>query len=377
MKLTMKTAGMLASIQDFGRFGYMDQGFGPAGAMDVWSMRAANVLVGNDEHAPVLEFCLVGPSFHVEQTTADEPLVIAFTGADFQPTINGEPAPLGVALALRDGDFVASGNACDGMFGYVAVRGGFDVPLAFGSAATSLKYQVGGYFGRALVKGDVLNRGNSSKQEVRELVLPTWLRMENRFDEMNRAIKPDDANLDDAVIIRAVPVAQEHLFTEKGIQTFYTDPYTVTPESDRMGMRLDGPAIESKAGSDIISDGIPLGAVQIPSSGMPIVMMADRQTKGGYAKIATIASVDIATLAQCRAGQKIRFARIGVEEAQQLLHAKEQVFSEWSRSAATVKEQFDYLQRQCSARGLSHLAWHGPAHTVSVEPYAMLQPETC
>lgn len=395
MRLIVKTSGMLATVQDLGRHGFMDQGFGPAGAMDSWSLRAANVLVGNSENAPALEFCLVGPSFCIEETNPDEKLVVAFTGAGFQPTINGEPAPLGVALSLHTGDIVAAGNARAGKYGYLAVRGGIDVPCAFGSAATSLKYHLGGFYGRALAKDDALTSGDYEQKDIPDLVLPEWLRISNvlsapadaflgegaaacNTDAATDATATRDNNAeqssDGAVTIHAIPNPQERLFTAKGIETFYGTPYAVTPESDRMGLRLSGATVESINGSDIISDGIPLGAVQIPASGLPIVMMADRQTTGGYAKIATIATADIARLAQCGADQAIRFMQTSVQQAQELLRAKEHAFTTWANSTASPQQLLDHLQWQCAQRGLAHLAHHGPAHSASVERYAITSP---
>ncbi len=405
MRLIVKTSGMLTTVQDLGRHGFMDQGFGPAGAMDSWSLRAANILVGNSENAPALEFCLMGPSFCVEETNPGEKLVVAFAGAGFQPTINGEPAPLGVVLSLHTGDILAAGNARKGKYGYLAIRGGIDVPCAFGSAATSLKYHMGGFCGRTLTKNDVLTSGNHAQKEIPDLVLPEWLRINNMLNasadaflgesagscdkassEGNApcntgtahnaaAAESDNASSSiDATTIHAIPNPQERLLTAKGIETFYGTPYAVTPESDRMGLRLGGTPVESINGSDIISDGIPLGAVQIPASGLPIVMMADRQTTGGYAKIATISSADIARLAQCGADQAIRFARTSVQQAQELLRAKEHAFATWANSTASPQQLLDHLQWQCAQRGLSHLAYHGPAHSASVERYAITSP---
>ncbi len=405
MRLIVKTSGMLATVQDLGRHGFMDQGFGPAGAMDSWSLRAANVLVGNSENAPALEFFLMGPSFCVEETTPGETLVVAFTGAGFQPTINGEPVPLGVALSLHAGDIVMAGNARAGKYGYLAVRGGIDVPCAFGSAATSLKYHLGGFSGRTLTKNDVLTSGNHAQKDIPDLVLPEWLRINNvlnapadaflgegakRCTEASSegnapcntgtahnaaaAESDNDSRSIGAVTIHAIPNPQERLFAAKGIETFYDTPYAVTPESDRMGLRLNGAPVESINGSDIISDGIPLGAVQIPASGLPIVMMADRQTTGGYAKIATIATADIARLAQCGTDQAIRFARTSVQRAQEMLRTKEHAFATWANSTASPQQLLDHLQWQCVQRGLAQLAYHGPVHSASVERYAITSP---
>ena len=360
------------------------------------------MLVGNSENAPALEFCLVGPSFCIEETNPGEKLVIAFTGASFQPTINGEPAPLGVALSLHAGDIVVAGNARAGKYGYLAVRGGIDVPCAFGSAATSLKYHMGGFCGRTLAKSDALTSGNHEQKDIPDLVLPEWLRINNVLNAPADAFLDESAGSRDkassegnascntgtartaavaesdndtrsinAVTIRAIPNPQERLFTAKGIETFYSTPYAVTPESDRMGLRLGGAPVESINGSDIISDGIPLGAVQIPASGLPIVMMADRQTTGGYAKIATIASADIARLAQCGTDQAIRFTRTSVQQAQELLRAKEHAFATWANSTASPQRLLDHLQWQCAQRGLPHLSYRGPVHSASVERYAI------
>ena len=141
-----------------------------------------------------------------------------------------------------------------------------------------------------------------------------------------------------------------------------------------MGLRLGGAPVESINGSDIISDGIPLGAVQIPASGLPIVMMADRQTTGGYAKIATIATADIARLAQCGPKQSIHFMRTSVQQAQELLRTKEHAFTTWANSTASPQQLLDHLQWQCAQRGLAHLSYRGPVHSASVERYAITSP---
>lgn len=361
MGIRITAPGMLTTVQDLGRFGFMAQGFGPAGAMDSLSLRAANILVGNAPQAPALEFCLSGPTFEVGEQPTGEPLVAAFAGAAFQPTVNGAPVPLGVPILLHPGDMVKSGNATHGIYGYLALRGGVDVPLRFGSYSTSLKYHVGGYEGRALQRDDNLTCGNFAAQDASTRVLPPWLRI--------TSLLATDQNQSRA--LRVVPHAQESFFTPAGIRTFYDAHYEVTPASDRMGLRLEGPEVESKNGSDIISDGIPLGAIQIPASGKPLIMMADRQTTGGYAKIGVVASADICALAQCPAGQPLHFVRTSVEEAQKTFRQQEDAFCTWANAETSPSQLLDHLQWQAQLRHLDQLEYIGPDHRATIEPYAI------
>ena len=207
------------------------------------------------------------------------------------------------AIYMHRGDVLKFGSAITGSRGYISFSSYLKVPTVMGSRCTNMKSSLGGFKGRKLQTDDfILFR-------IKRRYLPYFL---------SRTLKPDDMD-QQQVTLRVVMGPQDSAFTREGIQTFLSSTYTVTNEFDRMGCRLDGPYIASKNGSDIISDGICFGSVQVPSHGKPIVLLADRQTTGGYAKIATVASVDIPKLVQRKTDDKIRFKAITVYEAQKLL----------------------------------------------------------
>ena len=289
--------GMLTTVQDLGRTGYQSQGFSVAGVMDVRSFKIANLLVDNPENEPVLEFTLIGPTLEFTSDT-----IIAITGGNFNPTINGEPAPMYTAIYMHRGDILKFGVAQSGARGYVSFSSYLKVPVVMGSRSTNMKSSVGGFKGRKLQADDfILFR-------IKRRYIPYFL---------SRKLPADDFT-QERVTLRVVMGPQDDVFTKEGIETFLNNEYTVTSEFDRMGCRLDGPYIASKNGSDIISDGICLGSVQVPAHGKPIILLSDRQTTGGYAKIATVASVDIPKLAQCKTDFKVKFEAITVQEAQRL-----------------------------------------------------------
>ena len=289
---------MLTTVQDLGRYGYERYGVPVSGAMDQFALRAANLLVGNPPHAAALEITLAGPTLR-----ATDKCLIAVTGADLSLRVNDWEMPPWMAIFVRQGWTITFGDRKSGCRAYLAVAGGIDVMPIMGSRSTYLSGGFGGVEGRALRQGDVIPVG----------VVP--------FHLPERAGRSFPSNLvpdySDAPEIHVVLGPQDDYFTDEGMATFLSGEYQVGPTSDRMGYRLQGPEIAHKGRADIISDGIPLGAVQVPANRQPIVMMADRQTTGGYPKIATVISADIPLLAQCLPGQStVRFEAIGVEEAQ-------------------------------------------------------------
>lgn len=302
MGIRILKGGMLTTVQDLGRTGYQSQGFSVAGVMDVRSFKIANLLLDNPENEAVLEFTLIGPTMEFTSAT-----IIAITGGDFQPTINGEPAPMYTAIYMNKGDILKFGSARTGSRGYVAFSSYLDVPVVMGSRCTNLKSKQGGFKGRKLQAGDYLGF------RIKRRYLPFFL---------SRKLEPEDFD-QDSTTLRVVMGPQDNQFSKQGIETFLSSEYTVTSEFDRMGCRLDGAYIAPKESSDIISDGIAFGSIQVPAHGKPIILLADRQTTGGYAKIATVASVDTPKIVQRKTDHKIRFEAITVQEAQNL-YLKEQ-----------------------------------------------------
>lgn len=294
MSVRILFPGPLSTIQDAGRFGYLKSGIGTSGVMDREAYETANRLLQNTAGEAVIEATLLGPAL-----LSDSDCVCCITGADMTPTLDGRSVPMYQPFLIRAGQTLSLFAAVNGCRSYLAFAGGIDVPLVLGSHSTNLKCRLGGYQGRALQKDDVLSLGPATA-DVSSLL-------------QNRAPKPFFSS---PVTVRVIEGPQAEYFTKRGKQTFYGRPYTVSPESDRMGYRLEGPAVESENGVDIVSDGIAFGAVQIPPSGKPIILLSDRQTTGGYAKIATVISKDIPRLAQLKPGDQVLFEKTDLSKIQ-------------------------------------------------------------
>jgi KipI family sensor histidine kinase inhibitor len=296
---TVIKAGMLTTVQDAGRIGYQQYGVPVSGVMDSYAYRAANLLVGNETEAAVLEVTLLGPEIEFSRE-----MVIAVTGGDLTPQLNRQDLSMWQSHLVKPGDRLSFKGVRNGCRSYIAFNGGLEIPQVMGSRSTFTRGGIGGVEGRALKAGDRLR--------VRETD-------QNPDGLKDRLINSAQMPVSDPQIIRVVPGPQDDAFTDAGISTFYREIYTVTNDSDRMGCRLEGPVIEHHSQADIISDGIAMGAVQVPGHGMPIIMMADRQTTGGYTKIATVISADLPKMAQMKPGSRITFQQVTVEEARQLL----------------------------------------------------------
>ena len=317
MGLEIKLPGAFTSIQDKGRRGYLSQGFIESGACDKYSMAVANLFAGNlsEPELAVLEFTLKGGEITF---TSDE--VIALSGADMKPLKNGVPIPTYRPVVMREGDSLSLGMASNGLRTYLAVYGGVSVLPVLGSRSTDLKSCLGGLDGRTLKTGDFLQSGKSG-EEIKRFAAAVYemdftsLAGENESWFINPS-NPFRYSADKRyVLLRTVPGPQAEAFTEEGRNTFVRNPYQLTADCDRMACRLNGPTIEIGKGADIISDAVMEGSVQITSSGLPIVMLADHQTTGGYAKIATVISTDIPTLAQLRPGDWVTFQYVTAKEA--------------------------------------------------------------
>ncbi|MEK7700382.1 MAG: biotin-dependent carboxyltransferase family protein [candidate division NC10 bacterium] len=296
MTVRILDAGPLTTVQDLGRSGRLRYGIPPSGPVDRESFLLANRLVGNDDTAAGLECTYMGPRFQVDRACA-----IAATGAAAPVTVNGAPAPRWTTIVLRAGDKVRVGAPRAGVLSYIAFSGGLDVPVVLGSRSTYVRGRLGGLEGRALRQGDVLNVLDGPPPVVRSLAAPPPVGGEEE------------------TIVRVVLGPQADRFTDEGIRTFLGSAYEMTQQSDRMGARLRGPRIAHTRGHDIVSDGIALGSIQVPGDGQPIVLLVDRQSTGGYTKIATVCSFDIGRIGQVKPGQTLRFRVVTVDEAHRLL----------------------------------------------------------
>ena len=305
--------GMLSTIQDRGRFGYQRFGMPTTGAMDTFALRAANLLVGNDDNAACIEVTVLGPRIELLADTT-----FAVTGAKVSPRLNGEPVPMWQPVTAQEGSRLEFRSPKDEMRAYLAVTGGIDVPLIMGSRATYMKTALGGIDGRPLQAGDILNAFNE------EAPTPT-----------TQCSFPQEAipKYGSSHKLRVVLGPQDAAFTQAGIDTFLQETYTVSIYSDRMGYRMEGPPIEHTDGPDVISDGTPLGTIQIPGDGQPIILLADRGTTGGYTKIATVISPDLSKVAQAMPGHTVTFESVSIEEAQEAYRRQESLLDSIKNSA--------------------------------------------
>ena len=303
--------GMYTTIQDVGRYNYQKSGMSVAGAMDQFSLKVANILVGNKDSEACLEATLFGLEIEF-----DGDALIAVTGADLGPMINNKAVDMWSGVKVSDGDVLSFGAAKSGCRGYIAIASGIDVPDVMGSKSTYVKGKVGGFNGRILKAGDEIKIKSSGENKFAGVVkLPT---------EFIPSYSKDNT-------VRVVLGPQDDYFTENGINTFFSSHYEVTNEFDRMGYRLSGSKITHKTGADIISDGITMGSVQVPGHGAPIIMMADRQTTGGYTKIATVITSDINIVGQLKPGDSISFKSIDIVEAHK-------VYKEYMKNFDVIRE---------------------------------------
>lgn len=301
MKASLKfdTAGLMTTVQDLGRHGAQGMGIPISGALDPVSLRLANALAGNPEGSAGLELRFTGPKIRIE----GGPVRIALVGTDV-PIDVLEPTPVripsGRSVTLADGQAFRIGGIPDTSCCYLAVAGRFDLPLLFESMATFQASGLGGMDGRAIQDGDRIDL-------VVDMPPSAPDRMLMRSFEWN-----------DHAPIRIVPGPQADYFTQDAFETFLSESYAISRMSNRMALRLEGPPLAHAKGFNIPSDGVVNGSIQVPGNEVPIILMVDRQTTGGYPKIATVISADLPRLGRALPGQKLRFAAVEVEEAERL-----------------------------------------------------------
>lgn len=300
--LQILQGGMLTTIQDKGRYGYQRYGVTVSGAMDSWSLKVANILIGNDENCAGLEITVIGPRIEFCRDT-----FISICGGNLSPLLDGDPVPMWQGVKVVRGQVLSFAGRISGCRMYLAVAGGIDVPKVMGSRSTFLRGAMGGFFGRALKEGDVLYGGSA----------PATARLMRLHPECRPVFERQEWEL------RVIMGPQAHFFTKNALEVFLNDCFAVSVNSDRMGMRLESRPLEHKDGADIFSEAVAFGSVQVPARGQPIILMAESQTTGGYAKIANVITADYSFAAQCMPGDKIRFKSVTVEFAHRLLHERE------------------------------------------------------
>jgi antagonist of KipI len=316
MALRVIKAGMLTTIQDRGRWGLQSRGVPVAGPMDPCSHRLANAIVGNRADAATLEVTLLGPELEFEDER-----VLAVAGAEFELTVDGRTAPHAAPFLVSAGATLRFGARIRGARAYLAVAGGVAVPPALGSRATHLISGMGGLDGRPLRAGDLVPLGER----------PVHALLADRAVAAVTPLPEGDAR------IRVLPGPQVEYFVDDALETLQSKPYAIGGRSDRMGFRLEGPALNHARGADVISDATPLGVLQVPASGQPILLMADRQTTGGYAKLATVISADISVAGQLGPGDTISFVVCSLREAMAALIAQERILMALEERRGEIK----------------------------------------
>jgi len=318
MAIRVKQPGLLTTVQDTGRFGEYAIGMPPSGAMDVFSYQVGNYLVGNEEGAAGLEITYLGPQLEITENA-----VIAITGAEIPPKINGEEVPTWEALRVEEGDSLSFDYLKSGARSYLAVAGGIDVPIFMHSRSTYTLIGLGGHEGRALQEGDELTVGEAGE----------------RSDRIGRRVDDDHIpTYSREVELRVIIGLASYRITEESMEGFLNTTWTVTPDADRVGYRYRGGELkfierEQPAGAghdpaNVVDFGYPVGSIQVPGGVEPIVLMNDAVTGGGYATIGTVISADRDRLAQTKTNDKTRFRSVDLDEALKVRKERRQQMAE-------------------------------------------------
>ena len=294
-RLRIARAGPGETIQDAGRFGYLRNGVVASGPMDWIAFSLANRALANSGGAAAIEISLAG----IEVVCEDAPLLVAFAGGGFVWECENARLPTAAVITLQPGEHLRARAGAWGTWTYLALAGGIDVPPVLGSRSTYARFAIGGLEGRALRADDVLGSCDRTSDDV-DAIEGTL-----RTSLLERSNAP----------IRVVLGPQDDYFTSAARTTFFSESYAISGRFDRMGYWLEGPKLTHEAGFDIVSDGIPLGAIQVPGSGQPVILMADHQATGGYPKLGTLTRADVGRFAQHRPGERVRFAACTVEAA--------------------------------------------------------------
>jgi len=311
--------GQLATVQDRGRFGHQHEGIPVSGAMDEIALRLGNLLVGNDENAAALECTLVGPTLRF-----DDHMLIALTGGDLSVTVDGEPIPLWRPVGVPAGATVSGAAAVRGARGYLAIAGGIAVPSVLGSRSTYARAAFGGLQGRSLRRGDLLpiDQPGELGRRIARAIGGDGGRSRVSIGKWGASamIVPFYTA---SPVVRLLEGTHTNLLTPESRDRLWSGDFRVGAQSDRMGYRLEGTPLELSEPRELLSEAVAFGTVQLPPGGDPIVLMADRQTTGGYPRIGQVASIDLPLLAQLKAGDRVRFRPASLEEAQRLYLSRE------------------------------------------------------
>ena len=289
--------GFQSSIQDLGRFGFSHLGISASGAADAASLRIGNLLLGNDQNSAAIEMTLVGGEFFFDSES-----IIAITGSDFRPMLNGIQIPLWETVLIKSGQTLRFGATQSGARCYLCIKDGFSVDKILGSTSTHLLTGIGGYKGRSLMKDDEINfAGSDTKNFKRQCV---------KKEIVNEIMS------NKKIFVTKAP--QSNYFSTETLELFSSSTYIVCEEADRMGLRLIGSALRQINNKDIITEGVSLGAIQVSHDGNPIILFVEHQTTGGYPKIANVISAHLHKIGQLRPRDEIKFSFVSIEEAYKL-----------------------------------------------------------
>jgi len=310
MSVIVERAGFVTSVQDVGRTGFREFGVSSGGALDPFGLRVANLMVGNDEGAAGLEITLGGLQLRFENDR-----VVAWCGGDFDVRIGSRILPAGHAGTVSAGEKLKIGAPKTGCRSWLSISGGIDVEPVLGSRSTDLRASFGGFEGRSLRDGDVLPLDVWPGSPTPATGISSWTAPHDWVS----AAKPKP-------ILRFVRGVDWNRFDASTLQRLTSEPFAVSPDSDRMGVRLEGPAQKRVDESDLISEAVAPGTIQVPPSGKPILLLGDCQTIGGYPKMAHVITVDLSVAAQLRAGDHVRFSEVSLADAHRLLLEREREF---------------------------------------------------
>lgn len=325
MAIEVTRPGLFATIQDTGRYGMQKYGVVVSGAQDVFSLQVANLLVGNELHEAAIEIAMYGSSY-----VFTEDHMIAITGANLQPTIDGKPVPLWRPVFVPKNSEIVFGSATQGTYAYMAIAGSLCIEAQYGSKSTYTRAKIGGIGGRALQKNDQIFIGKLTEMQQHMLTelkekgrAPSWFA---KYDDMLPFAKSET--------LYVLEGSEFKDFTEDSIAAFVTHDYMLTSRADRMGYAFEGPQLKRYDSRELLSEGVTYGTVQVPSNGQPIVLMADRQTTGGYPKLAQVISAHLPRLSQIQPKQHAHFEFVSIEKAEQTYISMYQFIYKLKRSIA-------------------------------------------
>jgi antagonist of KipI len=311
--------GLLTTVQDLGRPGYQQYGVAVGGALDAFGARVANLIVGNEDNAALLEFAQTGPELRFERET-----LVAWNGGNFEATVGGQLLPRDRAVRVAAGETVQFGVGQSGLRGWLAIAGGIDVPLVMGSRSTYRRAGIGGHQGRPLAAEDRLTTFASGDWAM--AVLGSLRTRGQRATVWS--VRPETMGEPaPAGTVRAVCGPEWDWFSAEAQRAFFSSEWEATREADRMGVRLHGPELTQARPREMISSAVNTGVVQVPPSGQPIVLLPSRQSVGGYPRIAAVASADVGRFTQLRPGEKVRFSRVALPVALQFQLKRERDLS--------------------------------------------------